>query len=140
MNFLLQTVQAQFYSPLIDGSTVLCWALTVFFFSFVILYAFGRIPWTGDQPVARPLSTHRRTQTLNKRTQPFMLRVRFEPTTPEFERAKTVHALDRVATVIGPSSVSQARKGNLIALLVTCHVLQNCLLRFQQERRQANSN
>jgi hypothetical protein len=25
----------------------------------------------------------------------------FKPTTPVFERAKTVHALDRVATVIG---------------------------------------
>jgi hypothetical protein len=27
--------------------------------------------------------------------------VRFEPTIPEFERAKSVHALDRAATVIG---------------------------------------
>jgi hypothetical protein len=27
--------------------------------------------------------------------------VRFEPTIPAFERAKTVHALDRAATVIG---------------------------------------
>jgi hypothetical protein len=27
--------------------------------------------------------------------------VRFEPTTPAFERAKTVHPLDRAATVIG---------------------------------------
>jgi hypothetical protein len=27
--------------------------------------------------------------------------VGFEPTIPEFERAKTVHALDRAATVIG---------------------------------------
>jgi hypothetical protein len=26
----------------------------------------------------------------------------FEPTIPVFERAKTVHDLDRVATVIGP--------------------------------------
>jgi hypothetical protein len=30
-----------------------------------------------------------------------MPRVRFEPTIPAFERAKTVHALDRTATVIG---------------------------------------
>jgi hypothetical protein len=30
-----------------------------------------------------------------------MPRVRFEPTIPAFERAKTVHALDRAATVIG---------------------------------------
>jgi hypothetical protein len=28
----------------------------------------------------------------------------FEPTIPVFERAKTVHALDRVATVIGDLS------------------------------------
>jgi hypothetical protein len=30
-----------------------------------------------------------------------MPRVGFEPTIPVFERAKTVHALDRAATVIG---------------------------------------
>jgi hypothetical protein len=30
-----------------------------------------------------------------------MPRVEFEPTIPVFERAKTVHALDRAATVIG---------------------------------------
>jgi hypothetical protein len=30
-----------------------------------------------------------------------MPRVGFEPTIPAFERAKTVHALDRAATVIG---------------------------------------
>jgi hypothetical protein len=28
-------------------------------FSFVILYTVGRTAWTGDQPVARPLPTHR---------------------------------------------------------------------------------
>jgi hypothetical protein len=30
-----------------------------------------------------------------------MLQVGFEPTIPVFERAKTVHALDRASTVIG---------------------------------------
>jgi hypothetical protein len=30
-----------------------------------------------------------------------MRRVQFEPTIPVFERAKTVHALDRAAPVIG---------------------------------------
>jgi hypothetical protein len=30
--------------------------------------------------------------------------VGFEPTTPEFEREKTVHALDRAANVIGEST------------------------------------
>jgi hypothetical protein len=33
------------------------------FFTFLIPYAVGRAPWTGDQPVARPLPTHRTTQT-----------------------------------------------------------------------------
>jgi hypothetical protein len=33
-----------------------------------LLYTVGRTPWTGDQPVARPLPTYRTTQTQNKRT------------------------------------------------------------------------
>jgi hypothetical protein len=33
------------------------------FFSFVILYTIGRTPWTGDQPVASPLITHRAAET-----------------------------------------------------------------------------
>jgi hypothetical protein len=71
------------------------------FFSFVILYTVGRTPWTGDQPVARPLPKHRTTQTQNKRTQTTIPRMGFEPTTIEFEQAKTGHTLDRAATVIG---------------------------------------
>jgi hypothetical protein len=54
----------------------------------------------GDQPVARPLPTHRITQTQNKRTQTFMSRVRFKFTTPVFELANRVHALDRAAAMI----------------------------------------
>jgi hypothetical protein len=37
----------------------------------------------------------------NKRTQTSMSQMGFEPTIPVFERAKTVHDLDRTATVIG---------------------------------------
>jgi hypothetical protein len=33
------------------------------FFSFLIFYTDGRTPWTGNQPVARPLPAHRTTQT-----------------------------------------------------------------------------
>jgi hypothetical protein len=47
---------------------------------------------------------HRTTQTQNKRTQISMPRVGFKPTIPVFERPKTVHALDRAATVIDSSS------------------------------------
>jgi hypothetical protein len=74
-------------------STAVCWTRILF-------YTVGRTPRTGDQPIARPLPTHRATQTQNKCTQRSMLWVGFEPTIPGFERAKTVHTLVRAATVI----------------------------------------
>jgi hypothetical protein len=57
----------------------------------------GSTPWTSDPPVARPLPTHRPTQTQIKRRQATTPRLGFEPTTPAFERAKWVRALDRAA-------------------------------------------
>jgi hypothetical protein len=54
-------------------------------FQFLNLYTVSRTPWTGDQPVARPLPTHRITQTQNKRTQTSMPRVGFEPMIPVFD-------------------------------------------------------
>jgi hypothetical protein len=50
----------------------------------------GKTPWTGDEPVSRPLPT----QTQNKRTQTSMPLVGFEPTITVLERAKTVRAQD----------------------------------------------
>jgi hypothetical protein len=47
----------------------------------------------GDQHVARPVPTHKH--------QTSMPWEEFEPTIPASERAKTVHALDRSATVTG---------------------------------------
>jgi hypothetical protein len=44
------------------GSTVFLLNLGRFF-SFLILYTVGRTPWTGDQPVARPLPTQNNTNT-----------------------------------------------------------------------------
>jgi hypothetical protein len=38
------------------------------FFSFVIIFTHGRIPWTSDQPVSRPLPTDKTTRTQYKRT------------------------------------------------------------------------
>jgi hypothetical protein len=70
-------------------------------FQFLNLYTVGRTLLTWDEPVARPLATHRTTQTQNTRTQTSMPRVGLEPTIPVFERAKTVHASDRTATAIG---------------------------------------
>jgi hypothetical protein len=69
------------------------------FFSLLIFYTVGWTPWTGDQPVARPLPTHRTTRTQNKRLHTSMPQVGFEPKILVFERAKTVHALERAATV-----------------------------------------
>jgi hypothetical protein len=51
----------------------------------------------GNQPIARQLPTYRTTQSQNKRTQTSMRLVGLKPTTPVFERAKTVHALERAA-------------------------------------------
>jgi hypothetical protein len=62
------------------------WTLAAFSVSLSITV--GRTPWTGDQPVARPLPTHRTTQTHNIRTQTSTPLVGFEPTIPVFERAK----------------------------------------------------
>jgi hypothetical protein len=70
------------------------------FFSFLILDTVGGTVWTGDQPVTRPLLTHTATKTQTKHTKTAMLQVGFEATTPVFERAKTVHDINRVATVI----------------------------------------
>jgi hypothetical protein len=70
-------------------------------FSFLILYTVGRTSWTGDQPVSRPLPTHRTTRTQNKRTKTLMPLVGLEPMTPVFKWAKTFHALDRAAPMIG---------------------------------------
>jgi hypothetical protein len=70
-------------------------------FQFFNLCTVGRAPWTRDQPVARPLPTLRTTNIQNKRTHTSIPRVGLEPAIPLFERAKTVHALDCEATVIG---------------------------------------
>jgi hypothetical protein len=64
--FLIRYMSYYYYGP-----TALCWSLAAFF-SFLILYTVGTTPWTGDQPVTRPLPTHRTTQTQNKRTQTSM--------------------------------------------------------------------
>jgi hypothetical protein len=51
--------------------------------------------------VISPSQGHYLTQTQNKHKQTSMPGVGFEPTIAASERAKTVHALDRAATVIG---------------------------------------
>jgi hypothetical protein len=60
---------------------------------FLNLKTVSRPPCTGDQPVTRPLPTQDNTNRMNA--------VGFESTIPVFKRAKTFHALDCEATVIG---------------------------------------
>jgi hypothetical protein len=93
------------------------------FFSFLIFYTVGRTPWTGDQPVARPLPAHRTTQTQNKRTQTSMHRVGFEPTIPVFERAKIVHALDRATTVLDTIQYKYRQCPKITILIQFIHLL-----------------
>jgi hypothetical protein len=84
-------------------------------------FTHSKIPWTSDQPVARPLPKHRTTQTQNKRINTpnihalsgmrthdpsvrasedsLCLRPRGHCDRLASELAKTVHALDRAATV-----------------------------------------
>jgi hypothetical protein len=67
----------------------------------------------SDQVVARPIPEHWTTQTQNKHIhQTSMPCVGFEPTIPASKRAKTVHALDRWATVTGCDLTSSNRKEN----------------------------
>jgi hypothetical protein len=63
--------------------------------SSLIQYTVAMIPWTADQRVSRPLSTHRRAQTENKTIQTFIPRAEFEVNTSEFKRAKTIEQFDR---------------------------------------------
>jgi hypothetical protein len=65
------------------------------------VFFLSRTPWTRNYPVTRPRPTHRKTQTHYKCTKTFMLQVGFETMIPV---SKTLHALDRAATVIGPGS------------------------------------
>jgi hypothetical protein len=105
-SFIHSFIHQWLYSPLLGPDRV---------FSFVIIYTVSWTPWTGDQSVASPLPTHTTAQTQIKCTLVSMSRVGFELTIPVFERADTVHASERVLTVIG---VQKDR-------------LQKCLLNFR---------
>jgi hypothetical protein len=96
IRFSILSIYLYIYLPMTLHSL---WTLGAF--SVFNLCIVGRTPWTGDQPVARSLPTHRATQTQYKGIQTSIPQVGFEPMIPVFERAKTVHALGRAAAVIG---------------------------------------
>jgi hypothetical protein len=77
-------------------------------FQFLNPHTVSRNPLTGDQPVARPLPIQRTPQTQNKRTD-IHASSGIRTHGPAFERAKTFHALDRAATVIGIFFLLDAR-------------------------------
>jgi hypothetical protein len=95
-------------------------------FSFFILVC--RTPWTGDQPVAMPLATQDNTNTEYNQTD--MPSVGFEPIIPVFERAKTLHALDRAATVIGLIVINDLKWRLVIVLINLIRLeIQTCVWR-----------
>jgi hypothetical protein len=77
------------YTPVWAKTFTTLWKLFFFFLldSKAILLGLGLLA-QGDQPIARPLPTHRTTQTHNKRTQTSMPPVGFEPTTSVLKWAK----------------------------------------------------
>jgi hypothetical protein len=92
-NSTMLFIYLRLYSPLLGLGR---------FFGFLIFTKSVGLLGRGTSPSARPLPAHRTAQTQNKRTQTSMSWVGLEPTIPVFERAKTVHASDRGATVTGP--------------------------------------
>jgi hypothetical protein len=61
--------------------------------------------------ISQSQGTHRTAQMQNKRTRTSMPQDGFEPTITMFEQAKTVHALDRAATVIGKINYISNKSG-----------------------------
>jgi hypothetical protein len=71
-------------------------------FSFVILYTVDRAPWTGDQPVARPLGTEQHTERINAHNTDIHALNGIRTHDPSVRASEDpVHALDSAATVIG---------------------------------------
>jgi hypothetical protein len=68
-------------------------------YRFLIIQTVGRTPWAGDQPTARTLPTQGNTKRINVDDIHAFSGIRTHH--PSVKRAKTVHALDRAATLIG---------------------------------------
>jgi hypothetical protein len=77
------------------------------FFSFLVLYTVGRTPCTGDQPVARPLPTHRTTHTIKPHNTDNHTLSGIRTHNPSIRASENSSSLDRAATVVG-CSIMQA--------------------------------
>jgi hypothetical protein len=86
---------------IINGSTAHYWALAAIF-SFWTLYTVSRTPWTGDQPVVRPLHTgqHTRKHRINMHRDPYL------EWDSNRRSQKKAHASDCKATVVGRYCIS----------------------------------
>jgi hypothetical protein len=93
-------------------------------------YTVGMTPWTSGQPVSRPLPAHMTIHTQNKRKHTSMPQVGFEPMIPEFEQAKTVHVLDRVATVIDYNAMFTRIYNITLWPAITTTVIFNKIIEF----------
>jgi hypothetical protein len=68
-----------------------------FFSFFIYTQSVGLLGRGISPPQGHYLHAKKKIQTHNKRTQTSTPRVEFEPTIPAFQRAKTLHAVDRAA-------------------------------------------
>jgi hypothetical protein len=118
-----------------------------------LLYTDGRAPWTSFSPC----QDHYLHTGLHKQNKHTCRWVAFNPTIPAFERAKTVHASDREATVLGNqgtmwaviiliwrvcsygrlqslSNVKWTSEHSVICSLLTLNRLDKCIYQFQTEQ------
>jgi hypothetical protein len=71
------------------------------FFSSLAFYTDGRTPWTGDQPVARPIPANNNTNTINAQNTDIHVLSGIRTHDPSVRAGEEVYALDRTATMIG---------------------------------------
>jgi hypothetical protein len=85
-----------------------------------LLYTDGRTPWTSDQPVPRPLPTHRTTQTQNKRTHKHpCLELDWNPWSQRSSEGKKFH-FSPVLIILGPTLFKHL---SFEAIYEYCHLI-----------------
>jgi hypothetical protein len=98
-------------------------------FGFLILYTVDRTPWTGDQPVARPLPTQHNTHT-------YIHTFLKWDSNPRIQCLKTVHALGCAATVISYCISCIKRNSNKWgAILLTVHFCASGIHKLKKKRQ-----
>jgi hypothetical protein len=83
-----------------------------------MLYTVGRTPWTGISTSPERYYAQHSTDTECEHTQTSVPRAVFEPTTPAFEQAKTIHGLERGVTFIGEQTLRTINEASSLVSLV----------------------